>query len=188
MVAVPGGVERWIHGNLLVATPLLVDPNFERTVILMLEHSAEGALGVVLNRPSELAVAEAMPEWADQCADPEVVFGGGPVQPGAAFVVGERPDAKVAAGFAVVFEQIGVVDLQSATPHDVGRVRVFSGFAGWSPGQLEGELAEAAWWVVEPEPEDVFADDPDELWRTVLHRQPSRLAWFADYPDDPANN
>lgn len=179
---------RWTQGSLFVATPLLTDPNFERTVILMLEHTEEGALGLVLNRPSELTVADAMPEWADQCADPEVVFGGGPVQPGAALVLGERPDSRRTEAFSVVFEQIGVIDLQDQAPHDIGRVRVFSGYAGWSPGQVEAELAEDAWWVLDAAPEDVFAEDPDELWRTVLRRQGGRLAWFANYPDDPANN
>lgn len=182
------GMRSWTQGSLLVATPNLTDPNFERTVILMLEHTEDGALGLVLNRPSELAVHEAVPEWADQAADPELVFTGGPVQPGAAFVLGERPDGRRAEGFAVVFEQIGVVDLHGPVPHDVGRVRVFSGYAGWSPGQLEGELAEDAWWIVDAEPEDVFADDPDDLWRAVLARQAGTLAWFANYPDDPANN
>lgn len=181
-------LTRQAQGRLLVATPRLTDPNFERSVILMLEHTDAGALGLVLNRPSELRVHEAMPEWADQCADPDVVFGGGPVQPGAAFVIGERPDARSVDGFAVVFEQIGIVDLTSPTPHDVGRVRVFSGYAGWSSLQLEGELLEDAWWVLEPEPEDVFVADPEELWYSVLARQPSKLSWFAQFPDDPSYN
>jgi putative transcriptional regulator len=180
--------DRWTKGALLVATPRLQDPNFDRAVILMLEHTEDGALGVVLNRPSELTVVEAMPEWADNCADPDVVFGGGPVQPGAAFVVGERPDSRRVDSFAIVFEQIGVIDLSADAPHDVGRVRVFSGYAGWSPGQLEGELAEDAWWVVDAEPEDVFVDDPDDLWAQVLRRQSGKLAWFANYPDDPSSN
>ena len=178
----------WTRGALLVATPLLTDPHFERTVILMLEHTEEGALGLVLNRPSELPAVSALPEWADRAADPEVVFGGGPVQPGAAFVLSERPDTRRVDGFAAVFEQVGVVDLGGVVPHDLGRTRVFSGYAGWSPGQLEGELAEDAWWVVDADPEDVFFAVPDDLWRTVLRRQTDRLSWFADYPDDPANN
>jgi putative transcriptional regulator len=182
-------VERYsTRGSLLVATPRLSDPNFHRTVLLMLEHGEEGALGLVLNRPSELPVVDAVPEWADQAADPEVVFGGGPVQPGAAFVLGERPDARSSEGFAVVFEHIGVLDLHGDVPHDVGRIRVFSGYAGWSGGQLEAELAEDAWWVLDSEPEDVLGDDPDELWFRVLRRQPGKLAWYANYPDDPADN
>lgn len=183
------GVERfWTRGSLLVATPRLDDPNFTRTVIVMLEHSEEGALGLVLNRPTDLPVVDAVPEWADQVADPEVVFGGGPVQPGAAFVLGERPVAERTDGFELVFEQIGVVDPYGEAPHDVGRVRVFSGYAGWSAGQLEGEIAEDAWWVLPAEPEDVFAPRPEDLWFDVLARQPGRLRWYANYPDDPAVN
>ncbi len=178
----------WTRGSLLVATPRLDDPNFARTVILMLEHNEEGALGLVLNRPSELAVVDVVPEWADQVADPEVVFGGGPVQPGSAFVLGERPTPASTSSFAVVFEHIGVVDPFDDPPHDLGRVRVFTGYAGWSSGQLEGELAEDAWWVLTAEPEDVFVTHPDELWHAVLGRQVGTLRWFANYPDDPAAN
>ncbi len=154
----------------------------------MLEHGDDGALGLVLNRPSDLPVVDAVPEWADQAADPEVVFGGGPVQPGAAFVLGERPDERSSEGFAVVFEHIGVIDLHGEVPHDIGRIRVFSGYAGWSAGQLEAELAEDAWWVLSADPEDVLCDEPDELWFRVLRRQTGKLAWYANFPDDPAIN
>ncbi len=181
-------VRRWTRGSLLVATPLLTDPNFARTVLLMLEHTDEGALGLVLNRPSAMTIADAVPEWVDRAADPSLVFGGGPVQPGAAFVLGERPDPEPATGFAPVIEQIGVVDLQADPPYDLGRVRVFSGYAGWTPGQLEGELAEEAWWVVGADPEDVFCDDPDDLWHDVLARQRGKLSWFANFPDDASDN
>lgn len=180
-----------LRGKLLVATPGLLDPNFFRSVVLLLEHNEGGALGVVLNRPTDAELTEALPAWADIAAAPAVVFTGGPVQPESAIglalaSLGDEPD-----GFAPLLGGVGSVDL-AREPTDVRpapeRLRVFAGYAGWGEGQLEGELAQSSWFVVDTEPDDAWTRHPSGLWRTVLRRQRGRLALFADSPTDPTTN
>lgn len=172
-------------GTLLVASPLLVDPNFYKTVVFILQHDLEGAVGVVLNRPSEEAVENHLPEWARRLEDPPVVFVGGPVDPAVAIgvVLSDRPAEPTA------LVGVGMVDLGSdpaaGTP---GPVRVFSGYAGWGPGQVEAELEEGAWLVLEAEPDDVFTQNPAELWSIVLRRQGGKVAMLATFPLDPSMN
>lgn len=186
---------RGLSGRLLIATPIIGDPNFDRTVVLVLEHGAEGALGLVLNRPTDVEVVEPLPEWVQLAAAPPVVFVGGPVEQGAAIglarVTDGVDDDTHADGFNAVVGTIGMLDL-SRRPEDlplpVEQVRVFAGYAGWSPGQLEAELASDAWIVLDAEPDDVMGDDPGELWRTVLRRQGGDLALLASYPSDPSTN
>jgi putative transcriptional regulator len=145
-----------LKGRLLVATPNLGDPNFERTVVLVLEHGDEGALGVVLNRPSGLDLAEPLPEWARAAADPPVVFIGGPVAPSAAVCLARvtRAGGAGAVGWEPVLGPVGTLDLDSdpdeAIP-SLQEIRVFAGYAGWGPGQLEGEIAAGGWFVVDAE-------------------------------------
>lgn len=181
-----------LRGRLLVATPGLVDANFFRTVVLVIEHSDEGAAGVVLNRPSETALREGPLEaWGDLAADPAVVFVGGPVAAGAAVCLarpgpGERPQ-----GWQPVMGALGVLDLgcdPGATRSGVDRLRVFSGYAGWGAGQLEDELAEGSWYVVDADPEDALSSQPAGLWRFVLKRQGGKLSLVANFPPDPSMN
>ena len=181
-----------LRGRLLVATPGRHDPSFDRTVVLLLEHTAEGAVGVVLNRPSDVGVGAPLPEWERLAAEPGVVFHGGPVQPGAAIGLARRTEAATPGkGWSPVVGRLGTVDL-SAPPDEVAArvegVRVFSGYAGWGPRQLEGELDHAAWVVVAAEPTDVFSPDPERLWRTVLRRQRGSVAWLANFPPDLSAN
>jgi len=176
------------RGRLLVATPDLRDPNFVRTVILMLEHGAEGALGLVLNRPSEVRVADALPDWADVCAAPACLFLGGPVQTDAVIALGAlATPGEEPLGFTPLSGGLGTVDLESGADA-FASVRVFVGYAGWAPGQLEGELAAGGWLVVDRVAEDVCSGRPSELWRTVLRRQRGRTAMFALAPEDPSLN
>ena len=180
-----------IAGRLLVATPLLGDPNFDRTVVLMLEHNDEGALGVVLNRPSEIDLAGPLPDWDRLAAPPSVVFVGGPVSQGAVIALARVEAERDSEAWSRVLPQVGVLDLTvdlTAVGIDVEEVRVFTGYAGWGPGQLEAEIEEGAWFVVDAEPADAMADDPEALWRTVLRRQRGALAKFAWYPRDPSVN
>ena len=151
------------RGSLLVATPLLVDPNFDRTVVLVCSHDEGGAFGVVLNRPSDVPVAEHLPAWS-HVADPSVYLGG-PVQPETAIDVALPPE-----------DHPGV-----------RRARVYAGYAGWSAGQLEAEIADHAWFVVDGSSADVFSEVED-LWSQVLKRQRGSLALFASYPPDPVLN
>lgn len=180
------------RGRLLVAGPPLDDPNFRRTVVFMIEHTDEGALGVVLNRPSPIDLVDAIPQWLTLAADPPAVFIGGPVEQGAVLGLGRQAGTDAPDALTPIESGIGVLDLE-ADPDvlvgDLAGVRLFTGYAGWGPGQLEGELALGGWFVVDAEPGDVTTDDPDRLWRTVLARQPDPdLALLSRYPDDPSVN
>jgi putative transcriptional regulator len=173
-------------GRLLVATPDLEDPNFAHAVVLLLEHNDEGAFGVVLNRPSDVEVATALPGWERLAAAPDVVFVGGPVQQDGVVALGVVGDGgELTKG---VLPSVGVVDLEQdpvLATVDLERVRLFAGYAGWSPGQLETEIAAGGWFVVNADPGDVFSDDPEDLWRVVLHRQGGI---FKTIPEDPSQN
>jgi putative transcriptional regulator len=181
----------WTKGRVLVASPHLVDPNFDRTVILMLEHSEEGALGVVLNRPSGLDVHEAMPDWARFAGMPEVIFVGGPVGQGAVIGLSRCSSEPPEGTWQRVLGTVGVLDLSTdadAVGAAVDAVRVFTGYAGWAGGQLEDELEEGAWFVVDADETDAMSQDPTGLWRAVLRRQPPPLNHYANYPPNPMLN
>ncbi len=187
-------------GRLLVANPLLPDPNFDRTVVLVLAYSDEGAFGLVLNRPSDTLVAAPLPMWEELAAEPPVIFVGGPVEHQAVICLARSSggavtsaDDPVSDGFRAVIPDVGTLDLyvdgdlqplRDAFRH----VRVFAGYAGWAAGQLEGEIAAGAWWVVDALPEDPFSDDPESLWKRVLRRQGGSLSLVASYPRDPTMN
>ena len=170
-----------LAGSLLIAMPDLTDPNFSRTVLLVLEHDAGGAVGVVLNRPSELSPFDDLPAWADLVALPAVVFLGGPVEPDAAVGLAAADDDSGVNG-------VRVVDLSSEPGELAAAVRIFAGYAGWGPQQLEAELIQGGWIVAGAEPGDVFTDEPRELWRRVVRRQPGRVSMYANFPDDPKFN
>lgn len=188
-----------LRGRLLVATPALRDPNFARAVVFVLAHADAGTLGVVLNRPSVTPVAQLLPDWAPVATDPDVLFLGGPVN--VDHVIGlvdvpvgpDRSDP-VPAGGAEDLPLLGSVhpvDLNEppeALPHPPRAARLFAGSAGWGPRQVEGELDEGAWWVLEALVSDLFTSEPADLWPRVLRRQPGRLAWFANALGDPAHN
>ncbi|WP_333733252.1 YqgE/AlgH family protein [Streptomyces sp. IBSBF 3010] len=180
-----------LTGRLLVAAPALADPNFDRAVVLLLDHDEEGSLGVVLNRPTPVGVVDILAAWAGLTGEPEVVFQGGPVSLDSALGVAVIPGGEGPLGWRRVYGAIGLVDLE-APPEllaaAVGSLRIFAGYAGWGPGQLERELSEGAWYVVESEPGDVSSPSPEGLWRAVLRRQRSELAMIATYPDDPSLN
>lgn len=183
--------EGELRGRLLVATPLIADPNFARTVVLVLEHdAADGAIAVVVNRPSDMEVAEALPDWRDVVTEPRVVFFGGPVAQGSAIALAEAPGAH-AEWFSPVVGPLGMVDLDvepTVVGPSVTRARVFSGYAGWGAGQLEAEIDEGSWFVVDPSPDDALGTRRDGLWHEVLRRQGGRVAWFSQYPDDVSAN
>jgi putative transcriptional regulator len=180
-------------GRLLVASPSLLDPNFVRTVVLLLDHDEEGTLGVVLNRPTTVLVASVLPGWADTVDDPPVLFDGGPVSGDSALAVACVPEVgrEDPVGFRRLFGPTGMVDLD--TPLEVlapamTRMRIFAGYAGWGGGQLDAELEEGSWYVVGAETADIFAESPADLWRQVLRRQHGPLAWVATMPLDPTHN
>jgi putative transcriptional regulator len=178
-----------LRGQLLVAGPDLLDPNFRRSVILVGEHGAEGAMGVILNRPSPVSVGDAVPPLADLVDDADLVHVGGPVQPQAIVVLGDFDDPGEAA--ALVLGSIGFLPGEIETAADVGsvsRARVYAGYAGWGPGQLESEIEEESWIVERALPEDVFTDAAETLWSAVLRRKGGPFAVLALMPPDPTRN
>ncbi|HTT87600.1 MAG TPA: YqgE/AlgH family protein [Acidimicrobiales bacterium] len=192
--APPGWTELPLRGRLLVASTKLGDPNFERTVILVLDHGEEGALGVVLNRPTLVPVDEILDTWAAQAsmARPDVIFRGGPVSPDAVIGLARAPATATDAGqWRSVVDAVGIVDLAvppDAQPMVPEGARLFSGYAGWAADQLEGELAEGAWFVVDALGDDVFCSEPEQLWHDVVRRQRGALKMLATYPPNPSMN
>ena len=177
-----------LEGQLLVASPALQDPNFRRAVVLVTEHSDEGAAGLVLNRPSPSPVAELVPQLEELVDAGEQVWLGGPVQTDAVLVLGEFVDPDDAA--VPLFGSLGFPALDE--PEEVvpatTRRRVFAGYAGWGAGQLEAELEEEAWFVGEPQPDDVFTSAWPNLWSAVLRRKGGPYALVASMPPDPSLN
>jgi putative transcriptional regulator len=179
-----------LASRLLVATPLIGDPTFERTVVLLLAHGPDGAFGLVLNRPTATPVSEVAPAWAPQAAAPGVLFLGGPVGRDSVVALGRsaaavlRPESRIIGDCAAFDLHDDPGDHEAAWAD----VRLFAGSAGWAPGQLEDELAEGAWWVVDAALADVATHDPASLWPTVLRRQRGEVAWFANHPEDPSAN
>ena len=177
-----------LRGHLLIASPALIDPNFRRTVVLVTEHTDDGAAGLVLNRPSLVEVGAAVPQLEELVDEDEQVWVGGPVQPEAVLVLGEFLDPDDAA--VPLFDSLGFPSLSE--PDDIApattRLRVFAGYAGWGAGQLEAEVAEEDW-ILEPAlPDDAFTDDPEELWRDVLRRKGGVYELVARMPEDPRVN
>jgi putative transcriptional regulator len=184
-------------GRLLVATPLLGDPNFVRTVVYLLEHDDNGTVGVVVNRPSRTPVGQVLPAWQDVVCGPAVVFGGGPVQPDGALCLGrisDRAGGRLERGTASirpVVDGVCTVDLDgdaAGVASGTDRLRVFAGHSGWSPGQLAEEIGQGGWWVVPGDSEDLFSADPRPLWTRVLRRQPPPLSLVSTFPADPLAN
>jgi putative transcriptional regulator len=184
-------------GRLLVATPLLGDPNFKRAVVLIVEHEVtEGTLGVVLNRPTKIPVGQVLDQWTELITDPSVLFRGGPVAQNSALALAMVPGTEEPLGWraldgAPALARLGLLDLD-APPRllapAIQSLRVYAGYAGWSPGQLEAEIDEGAWFVLPAEPGDIFAAEPEQLWRAVLQRQEGDIAFLATYPEDPGLN
>jgi putative transcriptional regulator len=179
-------------GMLLVATPVLLDPNFSETVVLLLDVDEDGVLGVVLNRPSPVAVAEVLGQWGAAVDEPNVLFQGGPVGTDAALALALlRDPADVPVGFRAVRGTLGLLDLDTPTELLTGSLaglRIFAGYAGWGPGQLEDEVEDGSWYVVPGEALDAFRGDTAALRRDVLRRQPGELAWHSTRPVDPELN
>src|SRR5215470_10533750 len=187
-----------LAGRLLVATPMLGDPNFRRTVVLIVEHEVEqGTLGVVLNRPTKVPVGQVLEPWTELATDPSVVFTGGPVSPNSALALAHVPGTDEPVGWHPLeggrpeVARLGLVDLDAPPgllAAAIVSLRVYAGYAGWSSGQLQAEIEEGAWYVLPAEASDAFCAEPARLWPAVLRRQGGELAYLATYPDDPGLN
>ncbi len=177
-----------LRGKLLVASPALTDPNFARSVVLMTEHSPEGAMGIVLNRPADARARELLPGLGS-IANDDPLFIGGPVQPEAVVLLAEFSKPEAAAW--IVVADVGLasaeMDVDELAPA-VRRGRFYAGYSGWGPGQLEAEMDEEAWIVEPPIPQELFPDDPDALWSGVLERKGGSYTLVSRMPDDPSLN
>ena len=179
-------------GDLLVASVALSDGVFDQTVVLLLDHDETGTLGVVVNKYSHIELEDVLPQWADEVNDPRRLFYGGPVSPNGAICLASLadPDAEPP-DWRRLFHDVGLLHLD--TPVEIVRgafrdLRIFAGYAGWEPGQLASELARDAWHVVSAQYDDIFGAQAEALWRSVLHRQGSPLAYFATWTADPDQN
>lgn len=185
-----------LAGRLLIATPRTGGEIFRRSVVLLLHHDEAGAHGLVLNKPIGAPVGRVLPAWQDHVSLPAQLFQGGPVGLDTALGLvtvpgGSHEEQREPLGIRLLFGSVGVIDLDvppEVVVPAVAGMRVFAGYSGWSGGQLENEIEASGWYVVEPEVGDVFTEQPQDLWRTVLRRQRGPLAWVATYPDDPALN
>jgi putative transcriptional regulator len=178
-----------LKGKLLLASPTLPDPNFARTVVLVAEHSDEGAMGLVLNRPADATVADSAPELEELVDAGEPLYVGGPVQPTGVIVLAAFTNP-TAAGL-LISDDVGFLSAQADFAESVAathRLRVFAGHAGWGPGQLDDELAREDWIVETPRPDELFSADPEELWVQVLTRMGGTYALVARMPLDPSSN
>lgn len=176
-------MEDTYTGQLLVATPRLVDPNFYRTVVLMLQADDDGTVGVVLNRRTEEAVDDHLPDWGGRVADPGLIHYGGPVEPEVAIAVCVGGE-----GMPTGVPGLTLVDLAGVPEPNGAPIKVYSGYAGWGATQLKEEIAMGSWYVVQASPDDPFDEDPDGQWRRVLRRQQGYLAIVSTYPDDVGLN
>ena len=178
-------------GRLLLAEPLLGDPNFDRTVVLMIEHTPEGALGLVLNRCTNVTIGDALPAWQPLAVEPALLHVGGPVEERSGWCLARLSRGIDRPGFVPVLGDLGLLDLE-LDPDDIAGdvigVRLYSGYSGWAPGQLEEELAEDAWIVVDAACDDPFLPDGEELWQRILSRQGGHLARLSLFPRDLSLN
>lgn len=181
-------MSEWLKGRLLVAMPTLNGDEFYRTVILMLAHGPQGALGVVLNRPTEVPVGELFPELSLEASVPSVLFTGGPVEPDGIICLGRGADAKEKPGFAPVLDRWGSIDPRQPPPGGVDAVRVYRGYAGWSRGQLEDELDRSSWLVFDAWPEDLTNPEPEDMWMRVIDRQGPKFEKLKNVPRNPSLN
>ena len=173
-------------GSLLIANGNLMDPNFRRTVIVVTEHSEDGAMGLVLNRPATVTVEEAAPALTGLVPAGSPIYVGGPVQPEAAIVLADLATFDVES--KIVIGTIGMLAGFDGLANGIKRARVFAGYAGWGPGQLESEAEEDAWIIEDALPADIFTDEPERLWSRVLQRMGGEYRLLALMPLDPSTN
>ncbi|MFX4272856.1 YqgE/AlgH family protein [Propionibacteriaceae bacterium Y1685] len=179
-------------GDLLLASVSLSDGVFDQTVVLLLDLDETGALGVVLNQLADTELDDVLPEWAPAVTEPRALFAGGPVSPNGAVCLASLTDpTEDPPGFRRLFDRVGLLHLE--TPIELVRgayqdMRIFAGYSGWRPDQLESEIAQGMWWVASASYADVFGHDQSDLWRRCLRRQPGELAFFSTWSEDPERN
>jgi putative transcriptional regulator len=181
-----------LTGRLLVSTPQIAEGVFHRSVVLLLHHDEDGAQGIILNRPMDAEIEAVLPGWQEHATKPQRLFQGGPVGLDSALGLVTVPGAgEEPLGVKRLFGGIALVDLDVPPVlviPEIAGLRIFAGFAGWSPGQLEVEIHTGSWYVVDAEARDAFTDDPAGMWVRVLRRQRDPRAFAATFPVDPSMN
>jgi putative transcriptional regulator len=182
------GTVKELKGQLLIAGGGLFDPNFRQTVVLIVEHGPTGAVGIVLNRPASVDAAEAAPALSRLVIPGEPLFLGGPVEPRAAVVLAEL--AEPGASDRAVFDSVCLLTdrVEERSPDEILRARVYAGYAGWGPGQVENELEGSSWIVQPAATTDVFTAEPQRQWADLLRRKGGDYALLATMPFDPSLN
>lgn len=179
-------------GDVLVASVLLADGVFNQTVVLVLDSDEDGALGVILNEVSQTPLEAVLPDWVKTVSEPPVLFHGGPVSPNGAICIASVLSAREEPpGWRRLFDDVGLLHLDTPIEIVAGayrNLRIFAGYAGWSAGQLQAEIGQGMWHVLPATYEDVFSTAPLQLWRTMLRRQQSQLAFFSTWTEDPELN
>lgn len=177
-----------LKGRLIISAGGLFDANFRQTVVLIGTHDRDGAVGVVLNRPLDLTIEEAIPPLAELTGPKEWLFRGGPVEPDQAVLLVESADPAILT--VPVLGTVGFLtgDVSPGVRSSVRRARVYVGHAGWGPGQLDAELDAGAWIVDEARDDDIFTPEPRSLWRRVLERKGPPYTAIARIPFDPSAN
>lgn len=178
-------------GDLLISHVILRDGVFDYTVVLVLDADASGTLGVVLNRVAEVSLESVLPDWVPAVSEPRVMFDGGPVSPNGAICLASVPGDEEPPGWQRLFDRVGLLHLDTPVELVIGAfdaLRIFAGYAGWAPGQLEMELARDAWFVVRARHDDIFGADQGGLWRSVLRRQEPDIAIYSTWTDEPEVN
>lgn len=185
-----------LTGRLLVAVPREADEVgeddiFDRSVVLLLDHSSEGAHGIVLNRPLDAGVDAVLPGWQEHVTTPGHLFQGGPVGLDSALGLVSMPGEVETIGLKRLFRGVGLVDLDApplVVVPEIAALRIYAGHSGWAAGQLEAELRDGHWFVVDAEAADPFSTQPEQLWETVLRRNGGAAAWAVTFPDDLSMN
>jgi len=175
----------FLGGKMIVATPIIATPPFSRAVVLILEHDKTGAIGLILNATTGLPVADHLPELAERVSAPATVFLGGPVTSEVAVVLARSSTAVFVQSSGIA--DVGVID-PFDLPSNVAAMRVYAGYSGWESDQLEHEINEGAWWVIEPAPSDLFTSNTEDLWERTVRRAPGMIPFHQTYPVDISLN
>ena len=179
-------------GELPVASAGVEDEYWAQTVILLLDTDDGGALGVILNHHALTPLDEVLPQWTDLVTPPQILFAGGPMSTDGAVCLARLAHSdEEPPGWRRIVGDLGLLHLDTPVELAMGAyedLRIFAGYAGWEPGQLEAEIVRGDWHRVPLRDEDVFAADQDGLWRRVLRRQGGDLAWFSTWVADPESN
>ncbi len=183
--------HRTQRGNLLIADPDLIDPNFFHAVVLILEHDEEGALGLVLNRPTCVSAAQMVPEWKSRVSNPMNIFQGGPIPSKMLIGLADVTNNTEIDTWKPILDSAGIMSVEEKPPISdpgISALRLYSGYSGWTAGQLDSEINTGSWFTVPAGPADLFESNPADLWFRLLHTYHGKWPWHARASIAPSRN